>query len=359
VLFLCIASAGAGEPIVVADRSPSKNPRQPQIALDSAGVIHVAFGANEDVQYSRSTDGGKSFSPPVKLATIRSLALGMRRGPRIAVSGDAICITVIGHKVGNIFLYRSTDNGKNWDVPVTVNDEPGSASEGLHAMAANSQGELTCVWLDHRHKQSEVFSSKSTDCGKTWSKNVLVYHSPSGSVCECCHPSVSYSPDGKVHVMWRNSLDGERDMFHSISNDGGMSFGPAHKLGAGSWPLDHCPMDGGSFVVLADGKAATVWRRDKTVYFCESGSANEVELGPGEQPWITTSAKGPMAVWVRKRGQSLMLWDFSTHKSIEFAKAAGDPVIASGGPMNDVVLAAWEDNSGHAQRIVCQRIELK
>ncbi len=360
-----VASAAAGEPVVVADPSPPKHPQQPQIAIDTAGTIHIAYGANDDVRYARSADGGKSFSKPVSLGSGHVLSLGMRRGPRIAISGNAVCISVIGGKQGkgrdgDVLLFRSTNGGKTWEEPVTVNDhdKPDSAREGLHAMAASPQGEITCAWLDLRHKTTEVFSSTSTDGGKTWSKNVLVYHSPSGSVCECCHPSVTYAPDGKIHVMWRNTLEGKRDMYHSISSDGGKTFASAHKLGAGSWSLDHCPMDGGSITVLADGKAATVWRRDKTVYFCGSDNAKEIELGPGEQPWLTTSAQGPIAVWVRKRGQSLMLRQLGTNKTIELAKAAGDPTIASGGPMNDVVVAAWEDNSGHKRKIVCQRIDL-
>lgn len=357
-LLTCAASIAAAEPVVVADSSSLKNPQQPQLAIDAAGTIHIAFGASDEVRYTHSVDGGKTFLEPVKVATLSTLALGMRRGPRIAVSGDTICISAIGHKAGNILAYCSTDKGKTWKASVTVNDEPGSASEGLHAMAASSKGELTCVWLDHRHKDSEVFSSTSTDHGKTWSKNVLVYHSPDGAVCPCCHPSVTYSPEGKIHVLWRNDLGGNRDMYHAVSSDGGKTFASAQKLGTGSWALDRCPMDGGSVAVLSDGKVATVWRRDKTVYFCDSESTKEIDLGPGEQPWLTTSEKGPVAVWLHKRGQSLMLRQLGTHKAIELAKTAGDPTIASGGPKNDIVVAAWEDSSGHARRVVCQRIEL-
>lgn len=353
----------AAHPVVVADTSPPHHPQQPQLAIDAKGVIHVAFGSNDDVQYARSDDGGESYSKPVKLDTVRVLSLGMRRGPRVAVSGDAVCISVIGGKQGkgkdgDVLLYRSEGKGATWEEPVIVNDEPDSAREGLHAMAASIKGELTCVWLDLRNKKSEVYASTSTDGGKTWSKNVLAYRSPSGSVCECCHPSVAYAPDGTLHVMWRNSVSGKRDMYHAVSKDGGKSYSKAEKLGMGSWPLDHCPMDGGSLAILSDGKVATAWRRDKTVYFNAGGSAKEVELGPGEQPWVAATSTGPVAVWLRKRGDALMLRQAGT-KAVELAKSAGDPVIAAGGPKNDVVVAAWEESHGGARKIVSQRIELR
>ncbi|MGI8979626.1 MAG: sialidase family protein [Pirellulaceae bacterium] len=363
VTLLAANLVQAAEPVVVAGLSSPNHPQQPQVVIDAGGVIHVAFGAKSgksqgDIYYARSGDGGKSYSTPIKVGTVNGLALGMRRGPRIALSGDAVCISVIGHKDGNIFLFRSIDAGKTWEEAATINDERGSASEGLHAMAASPKGELTCVWLDHRHKKSEVFSSTSTDGGKTWSQNVLAYHSPDGDVCPCCHPSVAYSPDGKIHALWRNALGGSRDMYQAVSSDGGKTFAKAQKLGAGTWPLDSCPMDGGSIAVLSNGKPATVWRRDKTVYYFGPGSSQETELGPGEQPWLAASSKGPIAVWLRKRGESLLLRLPGAKVPVELSKAAGDPIVASGGAKNEIVVAAWEDTSGGVKKIVCQRIEL-
>lgn len=355
--------ANATEQVVVAEPSSSNPPQQPQVAIDGGGVIHVAFGTKSgktqgDVFYARSEDGGKSFSAPISVGSVSTLALGMRRGPRIAVSGDAVCISVISHKEGNIFLFRSTDQGKTWNQAATINDQRGSASEGLHAMSAGPKGELVCVWLDHRHKKSEVFSSTSTDGGKTWTKNVLAYRSPDGDVCPCCHPSVVYAPDGKIHIVWRNALGGSRDMYHAVSSDSGKSFAKAQKLGAGTWKLDSCPMDGGSIAILPSGKLATIWRRDKTVYYFGTGSSQEMELAPGEQPWLAASSKGLIIVWLRKRGESLVLGQPGAAIPMELSKAAGDPIVASGGPKNEIVVAAWEDSGGGDKKIVCQRIEL-
>ena len=53
--------------------------------------------------------------------------------------------------------------------------------------------------------------------------------------------------------MWRNSLDGARDMFVSESRDGGRTFSNARKLGSGTWPLKACPMDGGHLAFDAAG----------------------------------------------------------------------------------------------------------
>lgn len=222
----------AAEPIVVAESSSADFPQQPQLAIDRSGVIHLAYGAPNEVLYARSNDGGKTFTRPILVGNAGQLSLGMRRGPRISATANALCISVIGGKQakgrdGDIFVFRSTDDGKSWDAPITVNDAMGSAREGLHAMAASSHGELRCVWLDLRHNKTEIVASTSTDGGTNWSENVLVYSSPSGSVCECCHPSAAYSATGQLHVMWRNSWEGKRDMFHTMSADGGKTFARA------------------------------------------------------------------------------------------------------------------------------------
>lgn len=244
----------AAEPVQLARGSGLKNPQQPQLAVGQDGVIHVVYGIDDKVYYHRSRDGGKQFSKAKELSFAHAMSLGMRRGPRIAVTKDAICISAIGGKQGkgrdgDLLVLRSTDDGKTWESPVQVNDVDSAAREGLHAMAAGPKGEICCVWLDLRNRSTEIMASVSRDGGASWGGNTLVYKSPSGSVCECCHPSVALTDDGGIYVQWRNSLDGNRDMFLATSTDSGKTFGKAKKLGDGTWPLDACPMDGGAISI--------------------------------------------------------------------------------------------------------------
>jgi hypothetical protein len=351
-------SAIAGDPVVIAKATSPNHPQQPQLCIDREGVIHLVFGAHNDVRYCRSEDGGKTFTEPVNLPRYRVMALGMRRGPRVAVSGDSICVSVIGGvqgkgDKGNLLAFRSSDNGKTWQGPVVVNEVTESAREGLHAMAASPKGQLACVWLDLRNKRTEIMASFSDDGGKTWGENVLAYQSPDGSVCECCHPSVTYDAEGTVHAMWRNQLGGARDIYITSSTDG-TSFGKAKKLGAGTWPIDHCPMDGGSIAALPAGGIAAAWRRDTNVYFVSAQGNKEQLLGPGEQPWVAANDVGAFTVWVTKRGGPLLLLAPKHAKPAQLAASAGDPCIAAETSKNGIVIVAWEDGHGKESKIVCQ-----
>ncbi|WP_425619132.1 sialidase family protein [Anatilimnocola sp. NA78] len=357
LLFLA-GVAQASEPIELTRGEAPRHPQQPQLSVDANGGIHIVYGIHDVVCYHSSTDGGETFSKPAELTFAHAMSLGMRRGPRIAATDKAICITAIGGKQGkgrdgDVLAMSSQDGGKTWTGPVQVNDVDDAAREGLHAMAAGPKGEMCCVWLDLRNKATEIAVSTSLDGGKTWSKNVLAYKSPDGSVCECCHPSVTFDERGKVLVQWRNALGGNRDIYVASSTDGGKSFGPAKMLGTGNWALRACPMDGGA-IAVSGNQVSSVWRREKSLYLSTSVGSDEQLLGPGEQPWIAATKTGPYIVWLAKRGEQANLLTPGSKTPTKLASRAGDPVIAANPKGTGPVVAAWESRDGKNHTIVCQ-----
>ncbi len=351
----------AGESVELARGVAPLNPRQPQVAVDAKGAIHVIFGVGDFIHYRRSDDGGKTFSDAVELPAVPSMSLGMRRGPRIAVTDTSQCVAAIGGKQGkgrdgDLLAMKSLDGGKSWSAAVQVNDAANSAREGLHAMAAGPGDSLCCTWLDLRNGKTEIMASSSTDGEATWSRNVLVYRSPDGSVCECCHPSVAIDEHGRVYVQWRNSLGGARDIYVASSSDGGRTFGKATKVGNGSWPLDACPMDGGS-IAVADGQLASAWRSEKSVYLLVAGQSEERRIGAGEQPWIAMTNVGPFVVWLRQRSDLAYILNPRSETPRELAAHASDPVIACGPNGLGPVVVVWESRDGKSNTIHCEVVE--
>jgi hypothetical protein len=360
ILVPALASTGyARDAVVIASGSQQNRPRQPQIVVDEKGAIHVAFGINNTVLYCRSDDAGQSFGKPVELPGTFVMSLGMRRGPRIAVTENGICVSAIGGKQGkgkdgDLLAYHSADHGKSWHGPLAVNDAPDVAREGLHAMAGGPQGQMCCVWLDLRNRKTEIYAAVSGDGGQTWGKNILVYHSPDGSVCECCHPSVAFDAAGKLHVMWRNSLSGSRDMYLASSADGGNTFGKAVKLGKGTWPLDACPMDGGQLAISPKGDIFTAWRRDSEVFFTSTSGSSEQRIGVGKQPWIAAAKGGPHVLWLQDRTGQLMYLAPGARAAKQLAPKANDPVIAAAPGGSGPTVAAWEQRQGNETELMCQ-----
>ena len=315
--------------------------QQPQLAGSDRRAF-AAFVRDNTIVVLRSTDGGRVFEEVAAITPAGTIAAGMRRGPRIAVTDHAVVITAIvgaqgGGTDGDVVLYRSTDEGRSWSNGVTINDVPGAAREGLHAMASNAHGLIGVAWLDLRQPGMRVFSAASPDEGATWSPDVLVYESPSGSVCECCHPSVVVSPEGRVGVMFRNELRGHRDMHLAWSRGipvrgGDVSFEPPTKLGEGTWPLQACPMDGGG-VAWSDRGAITAWRREDAVFLAVP-DRSEVRIGGGRQPAIAASGAEVDVAWTSDEGLLLRRGERTT--------LIGPGRFPSVLAFNDYTLLAWE-----------------
>jgi hypothetical protein len=314
--------------------------KQPQLAV-SEKLVGVTFGSGNAIYFSSSTDQGKTFSKPVKVAEPGVMSLGMHRGPRIAISASAIVISAVAGKEGkgkdgDLLAWRSTDNGVTWSSGVKVNDVPGSAREGLHTMASGG-GEkniLYAAWLDLRSKGTKLYGAVSTDGGAHWGENLLVYESPDGTICQCCHPSATIGPLGDIYVMWRNALGGSRDMYIGRSTDNGKTYRTA-KLGHDTWKLDACPMDGGALALDSRARIKSVWRREDTVFHAVPGG-QEIALGKGKNASITYSVNGPYIAW--SEGANLMLRT-PTQKEPKVLAEGAYINLAGSGP----VYAAWED----------------
>lgn len=323
----------------LAPEAPDVQFKQPQLAADGDEVA-VTYGDGGAVFFRISRDGAKSFSAPVRVSDGRIWALGRHRGPRIVMNGSSVVISAIGGERGrgtdgDLVAWRSLDEGKTWSKGIKVNDVPASAREGLHGMSANDNGLILATWLDLRTKATKLYGSVSKDGGTTWSTNRLVYDSPEGHICECCHPSAALAADGTLYTMWRNWLRGSRDMYLGVSRDGGSTF-HASKLGHGTWPLNACPMDGGGLALEAKGAPLTVWRRADTVYMAAPGKP-EVALGKGKDPSIAVDRNGSAYVaW--SQSAAIVAKLPGRTEPVALAPEGSYVHLAGNGP----VYAAWE-----------------
>ena len=360
IAFVCYGTSvfsNANEPVRIAEGQGAAAPKQPQACIGVDGVVHLVYGVGDQVHHSRSTDAGRTFTPPKVAFQVPNMSLGMRRGPRIAATSKSIVVTAVGGakgkgQDGDVLAWSSADGGATWSGPAKVNDEVDSAREGLHAMAAGADGTVWCVWLDLRAKKTELYASKSTDGGRTWSANTLVYSSPEKSICQCCHPSLAI--DGvNIHILFRNSLEGNRDMYVVSSSDAGKSFQTAKRLGLGHWSLNACPMDGGMLAIGAKGKVATVWRRAGELFFT-TDKETEAPLGKGEQPWVAAPEQGPVALWTEGRVGKLRLRSLAEAGSQVLDEQARDPMIVTNGK---TTVACWESIGDSKAYVVALSVE--
>jgi len=301
-------------------------------------MVAMVFGSGESIWFTASTDNGRSWAKPSKIDDLPKLLLGRHRGPRVAIAGNTIIVSAISSDPGDLLAWRSHDRGRTWSKPVVVNDQPKASREGLHAMAADSSGHLAAAWLDDRTgKGKRLMGSFSNDGGITWGKNVLLYESPDGTICQCCAPSLASLGNGEFAAMFRNVRDGSRDMY-VLRLRGGQAVGESEKAGLATWKLDACPMDGGGLAVQ-NGKIATAWRRDHDIYLAEPGKP-EVKAGTGMDVAIAADAKGVHLIWSSTVGIETLSSNGMNRTTLSNVGSFPAIVALPDGGM----LAAWEDN---------------
>ncbi|WP_229312287.1 MULTISPECIES: sialidase family protein [Larkinella] len=329
--FLFLLSFWAAKPIET-DQTLAAG-KMPVIIADRKGAIHLVFGRNDTVFYASSVDKGKSFSRPVPVAHLPKLVLGATRGPQIAVTDKTVLITAM-NQTGNVMAYSMTRASRKWSPAVQINDQPEIAKEGFHAIAGSDDGPFYAVWLDLRgDNHNKIVGSRSTDGGRTWTANQVIYQSPDQTVCECCRVSVA-AKGNHVYVMFRNSVNGSRDLYIAGSKDGGKKFLPSQKLGTGTWKLKACPMDGGGIALTKDGQPITVWRRESSLYQCRPGES-ELLLGQGKNVAIAAVADHWATTWQK---DGVIFIQPVNQKPIEVGKGQ-TPSIAFAG---SVMVCTWE-----------------
>jgi hypothetical protein len=313
--------------------------REPQLAA-GPDLVALAYGSDTGIYVATSKDAGQTFSEPVRVAAPKVLQLTRHRGPRIAIAGNALVVNAVAD--GDLMSWRSTDLGKTWSKGVRVDSVETAAREGLHTLASDGKGNLFAAWLDLRKSSTQLYGAWSRDGGVTWQRDRQVYESPNGSICTCCAPSAVFDEKGNVDLMFRNVVDGSRDLWVVHSHDR-ETFSKAEKLGTGTWKINACPMDGGGIARDA-GKTITAWRRETDIYVAEPGKP-EQDLGAGKDVAIAAGASKTCALWVN--AGALEMWS-GQGAPVEIAKQAAFPSVVSmpGGGF----LAAWESDGAIAMK---------
>lgn len=148
-----------------------------EIAVDSKGNINVvwlnATTSTSPVSYtaffSRSSDGGATFSTPQSISHPGSSVgvLGVA-----ADSSGTIYVLWSDNSAGNyeIFFTRSIDGGNTFSAPQTIS-HAGSNSAGGQ-MVVDSNGNINVVWNDNSSGSYSGFLSRSVDGGASFSPPV-------------------------------------------------------------------------------------------------------------------------------------------------------------------------------------------
>jgi hypothetical protein len=160
--------------------SGSEGGLAPVVDTDSAGTINVTWAGSinspRQVVFARSTDQGVTFSQPINVSN----STGEGFDPAIAIgSDDAINLAWedTGSGIGQIFFSRSTDGGASFSTPGQVSAALGEASDA--EIAIDSQGRITVAWIEEQPAGgTRIGASNSSDGGETFGAPQIVTSGP-------------------------------------------------------------------------------------------------------------------------------------------------------------------------------------
>jgi hypothetical protein len=237
------------------------------------------------------------MAPDVRLNVGTTASAGQATAPRIAASGDAVCVVWQDGRNGplpDIYCNRSIDGGATWlanDVRLDQGTLPGASGSYAPQIAASGSS-VSVVWEDTRNGASDIYYNRSLDGGATWLPvDVRLDTGDAPGASHSRQPQIAMWGSW-VYVVWSDSRHGASDIYCNRSLDGGATWLPAAvRLDTGS-PPGASPSEGPRIAAVGPLVAVT-WtdlRNSATnadVYFNRSfdgGStwlANDVRLDVG------------------------------------------------------------------------------
>jgi hypothetical protein len=213
---------------VQVDDGTKSGKRSPIVCVGPDGHIYVVWEDfrpydDSDIYFSRSTDGGESWTnPDIK---VNEDSYGYQQIPSMVIEpwGD-LYVAYEHHPEGeysHIYLVKSTDGGDTWSWPHVQVDDGRVGNHYLPKLAIGQDGTIYASWScwagDH------ILFGKSTDGGETWSRpSIQVDYTPDNYFWND-FSSIAVDDVGNIYVSWDafNYEDSYPDVFFGMSTDAG------------------------------------------------------------------------------------------------------------------------------------------
>ena len=338
-LSAAVASASApSAPLVVTMRTPNGG-NAPQAATSPDGTVHVVYfkaaqGDRGDLFYVRSTDGGETFSQPLRVNSQMNTAMAARHA-RLALGRDGRA-HVVWNGVGGAgsggmpMLYaRLNDKGSAFEPQRNLMRRT-STLDGGATVAADGQGNVYAIWhaigqgTTQNEQNRKLWVARSADDGKTFAEETPAWDKPTGA-CGCCYVGAYADADG-LYILYRGAATAmDRDMFLLESKDHGRTFAGSRIDG---WRTSACPMSTAALGRTRGGVIAG-WETEGRVFFGTVRDATALKTtAPGERkdrkhPVIAANSRGEvLEAWTEG-----MAWKRGGAVAWQVSDAASNPLL--------------------------------
>lgn len=361
-------------------------------AAQNQGHDHGSHGApaqtevkvGNDVMFARSTDGGRTFSKPVRVNSTPGEVRGVNGNkPRVIIDSKGVIhiAWVAANQTPKAFgldirYTHSSNNGRTFLPARTVNVhqtplDPVTGMGNTHAfvgMTLTPKGALHFFWIDTRYMKdakgsAALVTTTTTDGGKTFTKERELFDT---GICGCCQIDALTATDGTMYLSWRYVYENNaRETVVMRSTDTGKTWEKPVRLSPKDWIIEGCPHKPSALALDKDGRLFVTWyteaEKPRGVYFAMTEDKGKTFSAPlllhpdaklSDYPEITIARDGALhAIWSDRVGDTRKLFmrtsrdhgkTFGPVTPVEAPAGANYPVIET--TADGKLLVAWQQD---------------
>ncbi len=214
------------------------------LAVGPQGTLYAAWTEYEGtLWFSRSTDGGKSFSRPLPVNSDAAPA----RGPSLAVGADNtiyLAWTVGEDRAADIRVAKSGDAGRSFAAPRVVSKSTGHAD--APKIAVDSRGTIHLVYAESPSGPFDRYHiryTRSRDGARTFDKPREISSPLPEGIESANFPALSVDAENNLYVLWElfpDRREWPRGLGFTVSRDAGQTFAPSSMVpGSADTVLGH------------------------------------------------------------------------------------------------------------------------
>lgn len=357
-----------------------------------AKTVTTAFAPNGDLwrlwsisqhmYYQISKNNGKSFSDTQKInIDPESISARNENRPKIAFDqqkGVYLSWAISGKKrfTGDIRFSYSSDNGRTFSKPITVNNDGIITGHSFNEMVVSPIGNVSLVWLDSRYAYQQRKAGKKAHGSELYlakgnpSKNSLFSNEAlARGTCVCCRIAIDNDKKENLAIFWRHIFgDNIREFALITLDETNPTLRNVTQISNDHWYIEGCPHQGGAISIDAQNRYHLTWYnqgdKGKGIFYAYSDDAGNslspsISIGVNKRqaayPHLSQRKHIVDIVWTEFNGKIHKLWhqqsinrgkSFNQAKVLAQSSTGSDrPFITSAG--NKSIVSWHRFTTGH------------